>query len=213
MAAAPDPRARGSASRLEQQLDFVRELDKLKRVLRQTQLMDGSRRENDAEHCWHLAMMALVLGEHAGSAVDLSRVVKMLLLHDVVEIDAGDTFLYASSDAAAAQVERESQAAERIFGLLPRDQADEFRALWEEFEARASDEAKFARALDRLQPLLHNHANGGGTWREFGITVEQVIAKKKLVAEGAPALWEFALQLIEESVRCGYLPTSKGAQE
>jgi putative hydrolase of HD superfamily len=196
--------APGALSRLERQIAFIVELDKLKQVLRQTRLMDGSRRENDAEHCWHVALMAVVLAEHAGAGIDVLRVLKMLLIHDVVEIDAGDTFLYAAVDAAAV-AERETRAAERIFGLLPPDQAGELRALWEEFEARRSAEAKFARALDRLEPLLQNHRNGGGTWREHGVTVEQVLAKKHIVADGSAALWAFAVELIEDSLARGYL--------
>ena len=199
MSAAP-----GALSRLERQIAFVIELDKLKQVLRQTRLMDGSRRENDAEHCWHVALMAVVLAEHAGAGIDVLRVLKMLLIHDVVEIDAGDTFLYAAVDAAAVAA-RETRAAERIFGLLPPDQAGELRALWEEFEARRSAEAKFARALDRLEPLLQNHRNGGGTWREHGVTVEQVLAKKHIVADGSAALWAFAVELIDDSLARGYL--------
>jgi putative hydrolases of HD superfamily len=196
--------APGALSRLERQIAFVIELDKLKQVLRQTRLMDGSRRENDAEHCWHVALMAVVLAEHAGAGIDVLRVLKMLLIHDVVEIDAGDTFLYAAVDAAAVAA-RETRAAERIFGLLPPDQAGELRALWEEFEARRSAEAKFARALDRLEPLLQNHRNGGGTWREHGVTVEQVLAKKHIVADGSAALWAFAVELIDDSLARGYL--------
>jgi putative hydrolase of HD superfamily len=196
--------APGALSRLERQIAFIVELDKLKQVLRQTRLMDGSRRENDAEHCWHVALMAVVLAEHAGAGIDVLRVLKMLLIHDVVEIDAGDTFLYAAVDAAAV-AERETRAAERIFGLLPPDQAGELRALWEEFEARRSAEAKFARALDRLEPLLQNHRNGGGTWREHGVTVEQVLAKKHIVADGSAALWAFAVELIDDSLARGYL--------
>jgi 5'-deoxynucleotidase YfbR-like HD superfamily hydrolase len=196
--------APGALSRLERQIAFIIELDKLKQVLRQTRLMDGSRRENDAEHCWHVAVMAVVLAEHAGAGIDVLRVLKMLLIHDVVEIDAGDTFLYAAVDAAAV-AERETRAAERIFGLLPPDQAGELRALWEEFEARRSAEAKFARALDRLEPLLQNHRNGGGTWREHGVTVEQVLAKKHIVADGSAALWAFAVELIDDSLARGYL--------
>jgi putative hydrolase of HD superfamily len=196
--------APGALSRLERQIAFIVELDKLKQVLRQTRLMDGSRRENDAEHCWHVALMAVVLAEHAGAGIDVLRVLKMLLIHDVVEIDAGDTFLYAAVDAAAV-AERETRAAERIFGLLPPDQAGELRALWEEFEARRSAEAKFARALDRLEPLLQNHRNGGGTWREHGVTVEQVLAKKRIVADGSAALWAFAVELINDSLARGYL--------
>lgn len=192
-------------TRLERQLAFVIEIDKLKAILRQTRLMDGTRRENDAEHCWHLAMMALVLSEHAAPGVDLARVLKMLLIHDIVEIDAGDTFIYATGDAAASQAEREARAGDRLFGLLPPDQGVELRSLWEEFEARASAEARFARALDRLQPLLQNHRNGGGTWREFGIRADQVLAKKHIIAEGAPALWALARTLIADSVERGYL--------
>jgi putative hydrolases of HD superfamily len=195
--------APGALSRLERQIAFIVELDKLKQVLRQTRLMDGSRRENDAEHCWHVALMAVVLAEH-GAGIDVLRVLKMLLIHDVVEIDAGDTFLYAAVDAAAV-AQRETRAAERIFGLLPPDQAGELRALWEEFEARRSAEAKFARALDRLEPLLQNHRNGGGTWREHGVTVEQVLAKKHILADGSAALWAFAVELIDDSLARGYL--------
>lgn len=191
-------------SRLERQIAFIVEIDKLKRVLRQTRLMDGSRRENDAEHSWHLALMAVVLAEHAGAGIDVARVLKMLLIHDVVEIDAGDTFLYARTDAAA-QAQREARAAERLYGLLPPDQAGELRALWDEFEARATAEAKFARALDRFQPLLQNHGNRGGTWLEHDISAEQVLARKHIVAEGSPALWDLARALIEDSLRRGYL--------
>jgi putative hydrolases of HD superfamily len=197
-------------TRLERQLAFVLEIDKLKQILRQTRLMDGTRRENDAEHCWHVAMMALVLSEHAEPAVDLARVLKMLLIHDIVEIDAGDTFIYAIGAAAAGQGEREARAADRLFGLLPPDQAVELKSLWEEFEARASAEARFARALDRLQPLLQNHRNGGGTWREFGIRADQVLAKKHIIAEGAPALWTFARTLIDDSVERGDLAAGEG---
>jgi len=204
-------RSPSALTRLERQLAFVLEIDKLKQILRQTRLMDGTRRENDAEHCWHLAMMALVLAEHAEPVVDLARVLKMLLIHDIVEIDAGDTFIYATGDAAAGQAEREARAADRLFGLLPRDQAAELRSLWEEFEARVSAEARFARALDRLQPLLQNHRNGGGTWRQFGIRADQVLARKQIIAEGAPALWAFARMLIDDSVERGYLAAGEEA--
>lgn len=140
-------------SRLRRQLDFILEIDKAKAVLRRSRLLDGSRRENDAEHAWHLAVMALVLAEYANEPIDLSRVVKMLLVHDIVEIDAGDTFIYDDSDPAA-KAERERQAAHRIFGLLPADQQQELLALWEEFEARRTADARFAAALDRLQPQI-----------------------------------------------------------
>src|SRR5262249_50705513 len=149
------------SDRLARQIAFIIEIDKAKQVLRQTLLMDGSRLENDAEHSWHLAVMALLLAEYAGEAVDLLRVLKMVLIHDLVEIDAGDTFVY-DVEALATRREREERAADRIFGLLPADVEEEFRALWEEFEAQATPEARFAAALDRLQPLLHNYHTGGG---------------------------------------------------
>jgi len=191
--------------RFENQISFITEVDSLKRVLRQTWLMDGSRRENDAEHSWHLAVMALVLSEHSiDKSVDLPRVVKMLLIHDVVEIDAGDTFAYDEVGAKDKE-EREAAAAERLFGLLPSDQATEFRTLWEEFEARRSPEARFAAALDRLQPILHNYKTRGKAWRKHGITAEQVIARNQHLAEGAPRLWEFAKTIIGTAVREGFL--------
>jgi putative hydrolase of HD superfamily len=157
------------AGRLEQQLGFILEVDKLKSVLRQTRLVDGSRRENDAEHSWEVAMMAVVLAEHAGAPIDLARVVRMLLIHDIVEIDAGDTFIY-DEGARKTQVEREEQAAERLFGLLPDDQAVELRELWAEFEDLKTAESRFATAMDRLQPLLHNYHSGGAIWSKHGST-------------------------------------------
>jgi 5'-deoxynucleotidase YfbR-like HD superfamily hydrolase len=150
-------------------------------------------------------VMALLLAEYAGEAVDLLRVLKMVLLHDIVEIDAGDTFVY-DVEAVATRREREERAAERIFGLLPPDQRDEFRAIWEEFEAQETAEARFAGALDRLQPLLHNYHTQGGAWREHGIASDRVRARNQPIAAGSPTLWEFALSLIDEAVRRGYLP-------
>ncbi len=194
-------------ARLERQLSFIIEIDKLKQVLRHTSLLDGSRRENDAEHCWHLSLMAVVLIEHAAGEIDLLRVLKMLLIHDVVEIDAGDALLYDVTDAAA-RAARERQAADRIFSMLPEDQAQTLRALWNEFEARETADAKFARALDRLQPLLQNHHNEGGTWRQLGITVDQILAKNHIIADGSPVLCEIATGLIADSLRRGYLAAS-----
>jgi len=192
------------SDRLRRQIEFLIEIDKLKGVLRQTYLTDGSRRENDAEHSWHLAVMAMLLAEYAERDLDLVRVLKMVLVHDLVEIDAGDTFVYdrgGSSQWAA----REREAAERIFGMLPPDQADELRRLWDEFEARATPEARFAAALDRLQPILHNYQTQGKVWREHGITSDQVIAHNQHMAEGAPRLWEYAHELIRDAVKRGYL--------
>jgi putative hydrolase of HD superfamily len=191
--------------RLESQIRFILEIDKLKRVSRRTILTDRSRRENAAEHSWHIGVMALVLSEYAsGTGLDMLRVLKMLLLHDVVEIDAGDTYCY---DAAAAegQRERERQAAERLFGLLPQDQADVFRALWEEFEGRQSPEAKFAAALDMFQPILHNYRTEGATWKEHGIRSRQVLERNRGTGEGATALWKYVVSLVGDAVKRGYL--------
>ncbi|KAI3590771.1 putative hydrolase [Cupriavidus sp. U2] len=190
-----------NVSKLERQLAFLREIDRLKNVVRMSPLIDQSRRENSAEHSWHLAMYALVLSEHAAAPVDVVRVVKMLLLHDIVEIDAGDTPLHAAS-RQADQAERERRAAERIFSLLPAAQAAEFRGLWKEFEAAESDDAKFAKSLDRFQPLLHNVATGGGTWIAPGLDEAQVVARYgPTIERGAPALWEAAASLVRAHFR------------
>ncbi|HZX32719.1 MAG TPA: HD domain-containing protein [Rhodocyclaceae bacterium] len=186
---------------LERQLAFLREIDRLKSVVRLSPLIDRSRRENSAEHSWHLAMYALVLAEHAAGSVDVLRVVKMLLIHDIVEIDAGDVPFHVPA-THAGQAERERLAAERIFSLLPEAQATEFRTLWQEFEAAESDDAKFAKALDRFQPMLHNAATDGGTWVECEVTLEQIEARCRPPIEGgAPALWEAAAGMAEEHYR------------
>lgn len=191
-------------NRLTQQIQFIIEIDKLKLILRQTLLTDASRQENSAEHSWHLALMAIVLAEYAPSGVDQLRALKMLLIHDLVEIDAGDTFCYdvqANENKAA----KEELAALRLFGLLPADQADEMRELWQEFEARKTPTAKFAAALDRIQPLLHNQLTSGGTWRIHNITRDKVMKRIAPVETGAPELWFFIQQLIEDCVAAGYL--------
>ncbi len=191
--------------RLQAQVGFILEADKLKQILRQTLVSGGEgRRENDAEHSWHLGLMALLLREYAAEPVDLLRVVEMLLVHDLVEIDAGDTFVY---DEAAHQdkEEREQKAAARIFGLLPADQAERVRGLWTEFEARQTPEARFAAALDRYQPLLLNFATQGAAWRRHGIRRAQVVERNRHMEEGAPALWAAASELIEEAVRRGWI--------
>ncbi len=191
--------------RLEKQIAFIVEIDRLKRIFRQTYLTDASRKENDAEHSWHLAVMALILLEHAGGpAPDILRTVSMVLIHDIVEIDAGDTFCY--DDAGAKDREaRERRAADRLFAILPPDQAAEFRALWEEFEARRTPEARFAAALDRLQPLLHNYITGGKSWQEHGVTADRVVERNRHIAEGSEALWGYAASLIGDAVKKGYL--------
>ena len=180
---------------------FLREIDGLKTVLRQSPLLDRSRRENSAEHSWHLAMYALVLAEHAAGAIDVLRVVKMLLIHDIVEIDAGDVPFHVPA-THVGQAERERLAAERLFGLLPDEQATEFRALWFEFEAAQSDDAKFAKALDRFQPMLHNAATDGGTWVECAVTLEQIKSRcQPPIERGAPALWAAAAAMAEDHYR------------
>ncbi|HEX3669499.1 MAG TPA: HD domain-containing protein [Acidimicrobiia bacterium] len=192
-------------SQLADRIRFVVELDRLKQVLRRTVVTDGTRRENTAEHSWHVAMMALVLADTAGEPVDPMRVARMLLVHDVVEIDAGDTFVY-DTDGQKTKAARERAAAERLFGLLPDGQGDELRACWFEFEDGTTAEARFARALDRLQPLLLNHASAGQAWREHGITADQVRAVNAAIEDGSPALWKLAQRLIDDAVTRGWLP-------
>lgn len=191
-------------NQLTQQLQFILEIDRLKGVQRRSLLLDGSRRENSAEHSWHLGMLALTLAEHANELVDVNRVVKMVLLHDIVEIDAGDTFLY-DQQGNSSKAEREQQAAARIFGLLPAAQRDEFVALWREFEERQTADARFANALDRFIPLLHNYHNAGRPWRENGITRRRVIEMVRHISEGSTTLWEYAQELIDDAVEKGYL--------
>ncbi|GAA5074715.1 putative hydrolase of HD superfamily [Thermocatellispora tengchongensis] len=193
--------------RLHAQIEFALEIDKLKRVIRRNTLMDGSRRENDAEHSWYIGMLAMVLGEHAPPGTDLDRVVAMLLVHDLVEIDAGDTFVYDRA-AVAAQGELERKAADRIFGLLPEEQAKRLRELWEEFEERRTPEARFARALDRFAPMLANHRTEGGTWSLYKVTAEQVLENVKIIEEGSPALGAYAAEMVELSVSRGHLARS-----
>jgi putative hydrolase of HD superfamily len=196
--------------RLDQQMRFVGEIDRLKGVLRQTMLAGPGRRENSAEHSWHLAMMAVTLGEHAPPGTDISRVTAMLLLHDLVEIDAGDLFVYADDAQQARQEEAERAAADRLFALLPPDQAARFRGLWDEFEERRTPEARFARGLDRLQPMLENLTAGGGTWKEHGITADRVLDKVKLIEDGSPSLGRYAAGLVERAVRHGLLAPAPG---
>ncbi|MBM7326182.1 HD domain-containing protein [Agrobacterium sp. S2] len=190
--------------RLMQQLAFILEVEKLKTVLRKTPLLDRSRVENDAEHTWQLALMAMVLSEHSRETVDLLRVIKMLLVHDIVEIDAGDTFAY-DHVARTTQAERELKAAERIFAILPADQAVEFRALWDEFELKATAEARFANAMDRLQPTLHNFFTEGGTWKTPGVTSDDVERRTAPIAISSDVLGKLCKELIESAVEQGIL--------
>jgi putative hydrolase of HD superfamily len=192
-------------NRLRKQIDFIIEIDKLKRVIRQTVLMDCSRQENDAEHSWHLSVMSFLLSEYAeGSDVDILRVFKMVVLHDLVEIDAGDTYCY-DAEGIIDQDKRERIAADRIFAILPDDQASECRVLWEEFQERSTPESRFAGALDRFQPLLHNYMTEGFMWKRHSIKKSQVIERNKPIEEGAPLLWEYAKRMIDDAVARGYL--------
>ena len=190
--------------RIERQLSFILEIDKLKRVLRRTLVADGSRQENSAEHSWHLALMAVLLAEHAPEGADVERVVRMVLVHDLVEIDQGDTFCY-DADAMVGKEERERLCAERVFGLLPPEQGAELRALWDEFEEGRTPEARFANALDRLQPLLQNLETEGGTWRLYGVRLDQVRARMAPILEGAPALWPVVERGVERARAEGWI--------
>ena len=175
--------------RVTAQLAFLTEADRLKSVLRATTLCDASRRENSGEHSWHIALYAMVLAEHAAKPVNIDRVIKMLLIHDIVEIDAGDTPIHGDHDPAAQEA-IEQAAADRIFGLLPNDQAAAFRALWNEFEAAQTDDAVFAKSIDRVQPVVANLETGGGTWPEYNVTPAQLETRVGVkVARGAPAIW------------------------
>ena len=202
MASEPTP----SADRLQRQLAFLVEADKVKTILRRNRVIaDPSRRENDAEHMYHFALMAMILAEHADTPVDTFRVLQMILIHDLVEIDAGDTFVYDVA-AQAGKREREERAADRIFGLLPDDQTREIRALWEEFEAEETPEARFAAALDRLQPLTCNYQTQGGAWKEYGVTYSRVIERNSKIARGSAKLWDHAKAMLDDALAKGCLP-------
>lgn len=193
------------SDRLSKQLELIMELDRLKSVLRRTRVKSADRRlENTAEHSWQVALMAIILQEHSNQPVDITKVVKMLLLHDIVEIDAGDTFVY-DTVASENQAEKEQQAADRLFGMLPDDQAIELKGIWLEFEEAQSDEALFAKALDRVIPILMNHQNQGQSWVEHGIARQQVIDINGRIEKGSNALWEKALEMIDDSVDKGWL--------
>lgn len=189
---------------LNQQIAFIIEIDKLKQVLRQTLLTDGSRRENSAEHSWHIALMAVILQEYAPPEVDILHAIKLLLIHDLVEIDAGDTFCY-DDRGNLDKAEREVKAADRLFGLLPDAQARELRQLWDEYEAQETIHSRYAKALDCLQPVLHNQQTQGGTWRLNGIKRDRVMQRVSAVKDGAPKLWPFVIQLLDDCEKAGYL--------
>jgi putative hydrolase of HD superfamily len=196
-------------ARLAAQIRFILETDQLKVVLRRSPLLAANRRENDAEHSWHLALMTLVLAEYADEPIDVGRTLALVVVHDLVEIYAGDTFLYDVA-AGADQDERERQAAEQLFALLPPDQGTRFHALWDEFERRTTPEARFAKAMDRLQPMLLNYNSRGGTWRTPGVTVADVRARKAVIADASTALWDYGQQLIDTGDARGWIADETG---
>ena len=190
--------------RFEKQKDFILEIDKEKNILRQTHLSGGGRRENDAEHAWHMAVMVWLLWEYANEPLDLAKTMMMVLIHDVVEIDAGDTYAYDAAGKATAH-DREEKAAERLFGLLPEDQGRELRALWEEFEEYETPEARFAHTMDNFQPMLLNDSNGGGDWKEHGIRRSQTEKRNEKTGTGSREIWEYMKTILDANVARGSL--------
>lgn len=188
--------------RLEKQIRFILEIDKEKNILRQTHLTGHGRRENDAEHAWHMALMIYLLREYANEEIDVTKAMMMALIHDIVEIDAGDTYAYDDSGLATQQ-EREKEAMHRIFGLLPEDQKNELISLFEEFEACSTPEAKFAHAMDNFQPLLLNHSNGGSDWVEHGVTETKVFKRHRQTAAGSEYIWNYSREILEENMEKG----------
>ncbi|MDP2540582.1 MULTISPECIES: HD domain-containing protein [Tenacibaculum] len=181
---------------LLQQIQFIKEIDKLKYIQRKTKLFDSDRCENDAEHSWHLAIMTLVLAEHSNTEIDILKVLKMVLIHDIVEIDSGDVFIFDTSKEHK-NTKEELKAAKRIFGILPENQAQELINLWLEFEEGITNEAQFAKAMDRFEPILQNTSNKGGTWREFMVPKEKVIDKTKSISKGSETIWDYSQNEIE----------------
>lgn len=190
--------------RLEKQIEFIVEIDKLKAIIRRSYLVGCDRLENSAEHCWHVSVLAMILAEHSDLEIDLMKVVKMLLVHDIVEIDAGDTY-YFDEKGNADKIDREKKAAERLFGLLPKDQAREFKEAWEEYETRETNEAKFAYALDRFIPILHSYHTNGKSWKKNKIKLEQVMQLNDPIREGSRKLSEYATMLFKKAAEKGYL--------
>lgn len=188
--------------RFDKQLTFILEIDKEKNILRQTHLTGHGRRENDAEHAWHMAMMIYLLREYSNKEIDVAKAMMMALIHDIVEIDAGDTYAY-DMKGLESQKEREERAAERIFGILPDDQRDELRALFEEFESGESPEARFAKVMDNFQPLLLNHSNGGEDWRKHQVTKSKVVGRQQTSSLGSEEIWKYTEKLINENVEKG----------
>lgn len=197
--------------RLMKQIEFITEIDKLKQVFRQNVVIGTNRKENDAEHSWHLAIMAILLSEYSCDRnIDMLKVVKMLLIHDLVEIDAGDTFCYDEKGYEDKE-DREKKAAEKLFNVLPYDQAQEVWSLWREFEELNTPEARFAACLDRFQPLILNHNTNGHTWQKPGVTSQKVLKRNELLKENAPELWNYVEKVVKESITKGYLKESEGS--
>lgn len=190
--------------RLEKQLLFLMEIDRQKEIVRQTYLADGSRKETDAEHAWHMAVMCLILSEYANEPIDVARTVMMLLTHDLVEIDAGDTYAY-DVEGNATKKERELRAAERIYGLLPQEQGEYLRALWDEFEAMETPEARFANTLDKIQPVLLTAQAQGKSWKEHGVRESQIMGRNARTHEGSEVLWNHVREIIEKSIEAGFI--------
>lgn len=188
--------------RLKQQMDFIMEADKLKNINRQTYIADGTRKENDSEHSWHLALMSMLLSEHANEEIDVLKVMSMVLIHDIVEIDAGDTYAY-DEEGKATQREREEKAAHRLFNILPKDQAEKCIKLWHEFETNETAEARFATALDHCQPTLLNHLAGGKSWEEHGVKLSQILKRNEETHLGSERIWDYQRDIIEENINKG----------
>jgi putative hydrolase of HD superfamily len=191
-------------TRLEKQIEFLETLDQLKNVFRANSIMDGSRRENSAEHSWHIAVMAMFLSEYAAEEIDTEKVIKMLLIHDVIEIDAGDTFCY-DEEGYKDKAEREQRAAVRLFGLLPEDQGREFRKLWDEFEEESTAESRFANSMDRFQVIFQNYRNNGGTWVLHDVPLSSVLKRQEPIKKGAPLLWDTVEEVLRRSCTEGFL--------
>lgn len=191
--------------RLEKQMAFIQEIDKEKQIFRQTYLADGSRKENDAEHAWHMALMTLLLSEYANEEIDVLKTIRMILIHDVVEIDAGDTYAYDEA-AKETQAQREQKAADRLFGMLPEDQEKELRMLWEEFEAGESSEARFARTMDNIQPMMLNAASNGKAWTEHEVALSKILKRNERTPKGSEVLWEYGRKkFVEKHLELGHI--------
>ncbi|AMS26930.1 phosphohydrolase [Bacteroidetes bacterium UKL13-3] len=189
---------------LSKQLEFIKEIDKLKYIQRKTKIFNSNRHENDAEHSWHLAMMVMVMAEHANAPIDMLKVIKMVLIHDIVEIDSGDVFFYDTTKNHS-NTDEELLAANRIFGLLPEEQAQQLIEIWKEFKAGETDDAKFAKSMDRLAPMMQNHSNNGGTWKEFNVPYQKVHNLKNYIQKGSITMWRYAESILNESLEKGYI--------